>query len=64
MNWQKVLSKLSIPGIALLALGAVAAATQANRFCKNERLCMAVRIAGLILALLGAAILLDVFPGL
>ena len=63
MNWQKVLSKLSIPGIALLALGAVAA-TQANRFCKNEPLCMAVRIAGLILALLGAAILLDVFPGL
>ena len=63
MNWQKALSKLSIPGIALLALGAVAA-TQANRFCKNERLCMVVRIAGLILALLGAAILLDVFPGL
>ncbi len=63
MNWQKVLSKLSIPGIMLLALGAVAA-TQANRFCKNEYLCMAVRIAGLILALLGAAILLDVFPGL
>ena len=63
MNWQKVLSKLSIPGIMLLALGAVAA-TQASRFCKAERLCMVVRIAGLILALLGAAILLDVFPGL
>ena len=63
MNWQKVLSKLSIPGIMLLALGAVAA-IQASRFCKNERLCMVVRIAGLILALLGAAILLDVFPGL
>jgi len=63
MNWQKVLSKLSIPGLILLALGAVAA-TQANRLCKNERLCMAVRIAGLIAALLGAAILLDVFPGL
>ena len=63
MNWQKVLSKLSIPGIMLLVLGAVAA-IQASRFCKNERLCMVVRIAGLILALLGAAILLDVFPGL
>ena len=63
MNWQKVLSKLSIPGIALLALGAVAA-TQASRLCKNERLCMAVRIAGFLIALLGAAILLDVFPGL
>ena len=56
MNWQKVLSKLSIPGLILLALGAVAA-TQANRLCKNERLCMAVRIAGLIAALLGAAII-------
>ena len=63
MNWQKVLSKLSIPGIALLALGAVAA-TQASRFCKSERLCMAVRIAGLILALLGAVIMLDLIPGL
>ena len=63
MNWQKVLSKLSIPGVLLLALGAVAA-TQATRLCKSERLCMAVRIAGLMIALLGAAILLDVFPGL
>ena len=63
MNWQKVLSRLSIPGMALLALGAVAA-TQAGRLIRNERLCMAVRLAGLMAALLGAAILLDVFPGL
>lgn len=63
MNWQKVLFKLSIPGVLLLALGAVAA-TQARRLCKSERLCVAVRIAGLMIALLGAAILLDVFPGL
>ena len=63
MNWQKVLSRLSIPGIALLALGAVAA-TQASRFCKNERLCMIVRFAGLMTALLGAVILLDLIPGM
>jgi len=63
MNWQKMMDKLSIPGLILLVLGAVAA-TQAGRLCQNERLCMAARIAGLISALLGAAILLDVFPGL
>ena len=63
MNWQKVLSRLSIPGIALLALGAVAA-TQADKYCKNERLCMIARIAGLVSALLGAVILLDLIPGL
>ena len=63
MNWQKVLSKLSIPGIALLALGAVAA-TQAAKYCKSERLCMVARVAGLVSALLGAAIMLDLIPGL
>ena len=63
MNWQKALSKLSIPGIMLLALGAVAA-TQAEKYCKNERLCMIARIAGLVSALLGAVILLDLIPGL
>ena len=63
MNWQKMMDKLSIPGVILLALGAVAA-TQAGRLIHNERLCMAVRAAGLMAALLGAAVLLDVFPGL
>ena len=63
MNWQKVLSRLSIPGLILLALGAVAA-TQAPKYCKSERLCMTVRIAGLVSALLGSAILLDIIPGL
>ena len=42
MDWEKVLSRLSVPGITLLLVGAV--------------LC--------VLALLGALILLDVFPGL
>ncbi len=63
MNWQKVMDKLSIPGLILLALGAVAA-TQAEKYCKNERLCMIARIAGLVSALLGAVILLDLIPGL
>ena len=63
MYWQKVLSRLSIPGVILLALGAVAC-TQAPRFCKSERLTVIVRIAGLALALAGALILLDFIPGL
>ena len=63
MNWQKVLSRLSIPGVILLVLGAVTA-SQAERLFENGRLCMAVRAAGLMAALLGAAVLLDVFPGL
>ena len=63
MNWQKVLSRLSIPGLVLLALGAVAC-TKAVRLCKTERLAVIVRIAGLLLAILGTAILLDFVPGL
>ena len=63
MNWQKAVDRLSIPGLTLLLLGAVAA-TQAEKLCKNERLCVAVRVAGLILALLGAAVMLDLIPGL
>ncbi len=63
MNLQKITDKLSIPGLILLVLGAVAA-TQAERIFKNGRLRMIARFAGLVSALLGAAILLDVFPGL
>lgn len=63
MNWQKVLDRLSIPGVILLVLGAVAA-TQAGKCCKSGHLCMIARIAGLVSALLGAVILLDLIPGL
>ncbi len=63
MNWQKVLDKLSIPGLILLALGAVMA-IKADKLCQDERLQIAVRISGLLIALYGAAILLDAFPGL
>ena len=63
MNWQKVMERLSIPGLTLLVLGAVAA-TQAGKYCKSERLCVIARIAGLVSALLGAVILLDLIPGM
>ena len=63
MNWQKVLSRLSVPGLVLLALGAVAC-TQAKRLCGNERLVFALRTAGMVLALAGTLILLDFVPGL
>ena len=51
------------------AVGAVLC-VQATRLCRfvlhdrGERAVLPVRIAGLVLALLGALILLDVFPGL
>ena len=66
MDWEKVLSRLSVPGITLLLVLCV----QATRLCRfvlhdrGERAVLPVRIAGLVLALLGALILLDVFPGL
>ena len=63
MNWQKVLNRLSISGLILLVLGAVAC-TQAKRFDKSERLMNTVRFAGLALAIVGAAVLLDLIPGL
>lgn len=69
MDWQKVLSRLSVPGITLLVVGA-ALCTQAVKLCrllpnnKGERAVLPVRIIGLVLALLGALILLDVIPGL
>ncbi|MBQ7866599.1 MAG: hypothetical protein IJ354_00420 [Clostridia bacterium] len=63
MNWQKSLSRLSIPGLVLLVLGAVVC-TQANKLLKSERLILAARIAGIVLALAGTMILLDFIPGL
>ena len=63
MNWQKVLSRLSIPGIMLLALGAVVCwlARKANG---SKCLVSVMYAAGLLLALAGAVILLDFIPGL
>ena len=63
MNWQKMLDRLSVPGLVLLVLGAVVG-MKAARIAKTERLVSAFRIAGIALALLGALILLDFIPGL
>ena len=63
MNWQKMLDRLSVPGLVLLVLGAVVG-MKAARIAKTERLVSAFRIAGITLALIGALILLDFIPGL
>ena len=69
MNWEKIFSRLSVPGLTLLLFGAVAC-TQATKLCrlalgeKGERAVLPLKIAGLLIALLGALILLDVIPGL
>lgn len=64
MYWQTVLSRLSIPGFALLLLGAVLC-LGAPKFLKGrERAAILLRFAGLALAVLGALILLDFIPGL
>ena len=69
MDWDKVLSRLSVPGVTLLLAGVVLC-VQAIRLCRlvpggrGDRAVLPVRLAGLVLALAGALILLDVFPGL
>ncbi|MBP3645395.1 MAG: hypothetical protein J6K55_03115 [Clostridia bacterium] len=63
MNWQKMLDRLSIPGLLLLVLGAVMG-MNASKIAKTERLAFVLRVAGVVLALAGALILLDFIPGL
>lgn len=63
MYWQTVRSRLSIPGLALLLLGAVLCMLVSKRI-KGERASLAARLGGLALAVLGALILLDLIPGL
>ena len=69
MDWEKVLSRLSVPGITLLLVGAVLC-VQATRLCRfvlhdrGERAVLPVRIAGLVLALLGALILQTISNGM
>lgn len=69
MNWELIWSRLSVPGITLLVLGSMMC-VQAVKLCrlvfkeKGERAIMPMRVIGLIIALIGAAILLDFIPGL
>lgn len=69
MNWDKVFSRLSVPGLTLLLFGLIAS-TQATKLCrlvfreKGEHAIMPLKIVGLAIAILGALILLDVFPGM
>jgi hypothetical protein len=64
---QGVLSRLSVPGLILLVLGAVvclwAPKLSALLFPKGgERATLPLKVAGLVVAILGGLILLDVFP--
>lgn len=63
MNWQRIVSKLSVPGLALLLAGAVLCLA-APKWCKKEKQALPCKAAGLALALLGAVILLDIIPGM
>jgi hypothetical protein len=65
--WQGVLSRVSIPGVLLLVLGAavcLAAPWLSRMVCKRggERAATPLKVAGLVIAILGALILLDFIP--
>jgi Na+/proline symporter len=65
--WQGVLSRLSVPGLILLALGAVlcyGAPKIASLIWKEEaeRAITPLKVAGLLVAILGAIILMDLIP--
>ena len=66
---ERVLARLSLPGVVLLALGAWWV-LGAERLCslalgeKGRRFVMPLKIIGIILALAGAVILLDLIPGM
>ena len=68
---EKILSRLSVPGVALLIIGAVlgfgaerAAALVFRDERKARKAVLPLKIGGLLMALVGALILLDVFPNL
>ncbi len=67
MYWQNVLSRLSIPGLCLMVLGAAlgyGAKWLGGKVFKRggERAVVPLKVAGLVLALAGALILLDIIP--
>jgi hypothetical protein len=65
--WQGVASRLSVPGITLMVMGALLS-FEAPKLCtlvskkEGERAIAPMKVAGLLLAVLGALILLDVIP--
>ena len=67
--WDKVASRLSIPGLALVALGALLC-YEAPKLCRlvfkerGDRAVTPMKVAGVVIALLGALVLLDFIPGL
>ncbi len=70
MNFlENLMSKLSIPGLVLLTLGAVLI-FQSEKLCRlvfkenADKVLLPMTILGLALALFGALILLDFIPGL
>lgn len=65
MDWDKILSKLSVPGLILVALGAVmcfGAGWLAGKLFKRhkEKAALWLKWAGLALAVLGSLDLLDI----
>ncbi len=67
--WQGVLSRLSVPGVALLVIGAAlcfAAPGLSRRLFKRggERAVTPLKVAGLVTAIAGALILMDLIPNL
>ena len=69
---EKVLSRLSVPGVALLVVGAalgfgaekLAALVFRGDEEKARKAAVPLKLGGLLVALAGALILLDVFPNL
>ena len=67
--WERVISRLSVPGLILLALG-ILLAVQAIRISrllfreKGERAVFPIKMTGLALVVAAALILLDWIPGL
>lgn len=69
MSWDRIVERLSVPGLVILAVG-VAMVTQAAKICrlvfkeKGEKAVMPAKIVGLALTVLAVVILLDFIPGL
>ncbi len=66
--WEKVITRLSVPGIILITAGIVLffQSGKVSQWIfreKAERAALPVKLLGLLLAVFGALILLDFIPG-